>query len=240
MGVALFLSRSRGGFVALLAELILLFFLTRDPSTGKGNILRIGLIVALVIAIVAGAIFVGGDTSLTRFAETAASEDFSTERSHIWSVATMVIAANLPLGAGFGAFAVAYTAFDNSSGLARVEQAHNDYLQVLADAGIPGLILGLLFLFLFLRTGARLNSIKNDFRRGVALGAFAGCFAVLIHSIFDFVLHVTAVALLFLFLLSLLSASFRNYSDDIENEYQKRRRRRSKRIDEDNEIPRMA
>jgi O-antigen ligase len=240
MGVALFLSRSRGGFVALLAELILLFFLTRDPSTGKGNILRIGLIVALVIAIVAGAIFVGGDTSLTRFAETAASEDFSTERSHIWSVATKVIAANLPLGAGFGAFAVAYTAFDNSSGLARVEQAHNDYLQVLADAGIPGLILGLLFLFLFFRTGARLNSIKNDFRRGIALGAFAGCFAVLIHSIFDFVLHVTAVALLFLFLLSLLSASFRNYSDDIENEYQKRRHRRSKRVNDEDEVERMA
>jgi hypothetical protein len=121
MGVALFLSRSRGGFVALLAELILLFFLTRDPSTGNGNILRIGLIVALVTAIVAGSIFVGGDTSLTRFAETAASEDFSTERSHIWSVSTKVISANMPLGAGFGAFAVAYTAFDDASGLARVE-----------------------------------------------------------------------------------------------------------------------
>jgi O-antigen ligase len=237
MGVALLLSRSRGGFVALLAELILLFFLTRDSSTRRGNVLRIGLIVMLVVAILAGSIFVGGDTSLTRFAETAGSEDFSAQRSHIWTVSTKVIAANLPLGAGFGAFAVAYTAFDDSSGLARVEQAHNDYLQVVADAGIPGLLLGLLFLFLFFRIGFRLNLIKNDLRRGIALGAFAGCFAALVHSIFDFVLHVTAVALLFLFLLALLSASLKDYPDDIENEHQKRRSRKKKRSEDEVELP---
>jgi O-antigen ligase len=231
MGVAILLSRSRGGFVSLIAELILLFSLTRDPPKGKGNLIRIALIVALVIAIVGGSIFVGGDTSLTRFADTAASEDFSTERSHIWSVTAKVIAAHMPLGAGFGAFAVAYTAFDDASGLARVEQSHNDYLQVLADAGVPGLLLGLLFLFLFFRSGMRINSITNDFRRGVALGAFAGCFAVLVHSIFDFALHVTAVAVLFLFLLALLSASFKEHADDVENANRKFRRRRSKRVE---------
>jgi O-antigen ligase len=238
MGVAILLSRSRGGFVALIAELILLFFLTRDPSKGKGKLIRIASILALVIAIVAGSIFVGGDTSLTRFADTAVSEDFSTERSHIWSVSAKVIAAHMPLGAGFGAFAVAYTAFDDASGLGRVEQSHNDYLQVLADAGLPGLLLGLLFLFLFFRLGARINSIRNDFRRGVAIGSFTGCFAVLVHSVFDFALHVTAVALLFLFLLALLSVSFKEHSDDVQNENSKRRRRRSKRV-EGEEVLRM-
>ena len=144
-----------------------------------------------------------------------------------------MIAENLPLGAGFGAFAVAYTKFDNASGLARVEQAHNDYLQVIADAGVPGLAIGLLFLFLFFRYGRRVANIKNTYRRGIALGAFAGCFAVLVHSIFDFVLHVTAVALLFLSLLALLSASQRDFNDDVQDEQKHRSRKRSVRTESD-------
>jgi O-antigen ligase len=226
MGVAIFLSRSRGGLVAFIAEIILLFFLTRRSTTNKGMLLRIASIVLLVLAIVAGAIFVGGDTSLSRVADAAASDDFSAMRSHIWSVAGTSIAEHMPLGAGFGAFAVAYTKFDDASGLARVEQAHNDYLQVLADAGIPGLLIGMLFLFLFFRHGREIGKIKNNYRRGIAVGAFAGCFAVLIHSIFDFVLHVTAVSLLFLTLLALLSASRKVYADDIEHEEKQHSRRR--------------
>lgn len=226
MGVALLLSGSRGGLVAFVSEVIVLLILTRQEAARKSFVLRIGLIALLVVAIVAGSIFVGGDTSLTRFAETAASEDFTTDRSHIWSVATQVISANMPFGAGFGAFGVAYTRFDTLSGLARVEQAHNDYLQVLADAGIPGLLLGLVFLFLLFRCGWRARKIGNVFRRGIALGAFAGCFAVLVHSIFDFVLHVTAVALMFLTLLAMLSANQKQFPDELEDERKHRHRKR--------------
>ena len=240
MGVALLLSGSRGGFVAFVSEVIVLLILTRQAATRKSFVLRIGLIALLIVAIVAGSIFVGGDTSLTRFAETAASEDFTTDRSHIWSVASQVITANMPLGAGFGAFAMAYTRFDTLSGLARVEQAHNDYLQVLADAGFPGLLLGLGFLFLLFRYGWRARNIENGFRRGIALGAFAGCFAVLVHSIFDFVLHVTAVALMFLTLLALLSVTQKPFPDELEGERKHRHRKRqvrtndtSRRIDGD-------
>ena len=135
----------------------------------------------------------------------------------------------MPFGAGFGAFGAAYTRFDTLSGLARVEQAHNDYLQVLADAGIPGLLLGLVFLFLLFRYGWRARKIENVFRRGIALGAFAGCFAVLVHSIFDFVLHVTAVALMFLTLLALLAANQKPFPDELEDERKHRQRKRRMR-----------
>ncbi len=226
IGVALLLSGSRGGFVAFLTQIILILFMTRRSTSRRALLVRVALLALLVLSIVAGAVFVGGDTSLTRFAETAAGEDFSTDRAHIWAVTMKVIAANLPLGAGFGAFHVAYTPFDTLSGLFRVEQAHNDYLQVLADAGLPGLLIGGFFLFLIIRYGVRSVKIENTFRRGIAIGAFAGVFAVLIHSIFDFVLHVTAISVLFLTLLSLLVASQRSYPDDIEDERQHKRRRK--------------
>ncbi len=56
------------------------------------------------------------------------------------------------------------------------------------------------------------------------MGALAGCFAVLVHSIFDFVLHTTAISLLFITLMTLIVACRREYDDDfVLPELQKRR-----------------
>lgn len=226
MGVALLLSGSRGGLIALLAEVIFLIIITTKTRNFKQIALKVGLVAILITAIIAGSIFVGGDTSLTRFAETAATENFTTDRTHIWSVTLNVIKNNLLFGAGLGGFGVAYTAFDTYSGLERVEQAHNDYLQVLADAGIVGLFIGGLFLFLLFKIGLKNIKVHNIFRRGVVVGALAGCFAILVHSIFDFVLHTTAISILFLTLISLIVAAGENFADDFEEFSQRPNKKR--------------
>jgi O-antigen ligase len=216
MGVALLLSGSRGGLIAFIAEIIFLVLLTTGTRSRSKLGLKLALAALLLVAVVGGAIFVGGETSLTRVAETAATDDVTTGRSNIWRVSLGVITANLPFGAGLGAFGVAYTPHDAMSGLERVEQAHNDYLQVLADAGIVGLIIGGFFLWCIFVLGREAVAIGNTYRRGIALGALAGIFAILVHSIFDFVLHTTAVSVLFLMLLSLLTASRVSYADDVD------------------------
>jgi len=216
MGSSLLLSGSRGGLIALIAEIILLVILTTRAKGRNDLILKIALSGLLVISAVGGAVFVGGDTSLTRFSEAAAADDISSSRTQIWGVTLNVIAANMPFGAGLGAYAQAYTKSDTASGYERVEQAHNDYLQVAADAGLVGLVLGALFLFWFFREGIRNAAVTNAFRRGIAVGSFAGCFAILIHSLFDFVLHITAVSVMFLTLMSMLVAAGREYDDDTD------------------------
>ena len=216
MGVSLLLSGSRGGLIAFLAEVVFLVILTTGTERKSRLGLKLALAALLLVGVVGGAIFVGGDTSLTRVAETAATGDLTTGRSNIWSVALKVITANLPFGAGLGAFGVAYTPHDTMSGLERVEQSHNDYLQVLADAGVVGLVIGAFFLFRIFVLGREAMGVRNTYRRGIALGALAGVFAILVHSLFDFVLHITAVSVLFLVLLTLLEASRRSYEDDIE------------------------
>ena len=218
MGVALLLSGSRGGLVAFVAEIIILALLTTGTKGRSKLALRLALSALLLLAVVGGAIFVGGETSLTRVAETAAAGDLTTGRGNIWNVTLRVISANMPLGAGFGAFGTAYTPHDSMSGLERVEQAHNDYLQVLADAGIIGLIIGAFFLFRLFVIGRESIGISNSYRRGIALGSLAGIFAILVHSIFDFVLHTTAISILFIVLLSLLVTSRRSYEDDVEED----------------------
>ncbi len=214
MGIALLLSGSRGGLISLLAGIFFLIILTTKTKNYNQLILKVGLAVLLVATIVVGSILIGGETSLTRFAETANSDDFSTNRTHIWSVTLNVILRNLPFGAGFGAFGVAYTPFDTLNGLGRVEQAHNDYLEVLAAAGIVGLIIGGFFLFRLFRTGLENAKTSDTFRRGVCVGALAGCFAILVHSLFDFVLHTTAISMLFLTLVSLVAISGQKFLDD--------------------------
>jgi O-antigen ligase len=206
---------------------IFLVLLTTGTKQRSKLGLRLGLAALLLFAVIGGAIFVGGETSLTRVADTATTGDLTTGRSNIWSVTMDVIAANMPFGAGLGAFGVAYTAHDTMSGLERVEQAHNDYLQVLADAGVVGFIIGAFFLFQLFLLGRRATSIKNTYRRGIAFGALAGIFAILVHSIFDFVLHTTAVSVMFLILLALLAASLRAYDDDIEDDKREHTGRRS-------------
>ncbi|MEP6945222.1 MAG: O-antigen ligase family protein [Acidobacteriota bacterium] len=226
MGSSLLLSGSRGGLIAMLAAVCLLIVLTTRARGAKALALKAALSVLMLGAVVAGAVFVGGETSFTRIAETASSNDITTDRSHIWLVTTKVIAANLPLGAGFGAFGQAYTPYDNFNGLERVEQAHNDYLQVLADAGIVGVLIGGMFLFLIFSEARKNLNVTNAYRRGVAVGAIGGIFAVLVHSLFDFVLHTTAVSIMFLTLIAMLVAAGRKFADDVRDEHDPRLRPR--------------
>ncbi len=121
-----------------------------------------------------------------------------------------------------GAFSVVYTRYDSRNGLFRLEQAHNDYLQVLSDGGIVGAALGLVFIIGLFRLGFARRESHDRFRRGVATGALAGCFAVLVHSFFDFTLHTTSNALLFLILAAL--ATMNGRVEDAPSPHRKRRR----------------
>lgn len=230
MGIALLMSGSRGGLVAMLAGVGLIFVLTTRAHGKKKKVILIAVTAVTIIVIVTGAITIGGETSLSRFAETAEAGDVTTDRLQIWTVTLKVIASHLPFGAGIGAFGQAYTPFDTSNGLSRVEQAHNDYLQVLADAGLVGAVIAAGFLYSVFVTIRRNSRVENGLRRGVAVGAAAGIFSILVHSLFDFVLHTTAVTLMFIVLLSLLAACGREYEDDVlDLESKQHRHRRRKR-----------
>jgi O-antigen ligase len=237
MGVALVMTASRGGIISLICEILFLITVTaiwRKQSDRRhhhhrrrsGRIKRIaaraGMAAALLISLFIGVLALGGEFSITRFIDTVNTDDPTTGRAHFWSVTLNIIKAYPYLGTGLGAYGVSYTQYDSRNGLYRLEQAHNDYLQVLSDGGIVGGVLALGFVvLLFWKAIARAKS-RDDFRRGVALGALSGCFGVLIHSFFDFTLHTTSNALLFLVLAALATINGR-----VEDVPRKRRRRSS-------------
>ena len=131
-------------------------------------------------------------------------DDITTGRSHFWWVALQIFFDHPIIGAGFDSYGVAFTRYDTWSGAYRVEQAHNDYLQILADAGISGFICITAFIILLFRQGVQAIKNKTDkFVFNGVIGALAGCFGILIHSFFDFPLRTPSNALYFLMLAAL-------------------------------------
>jgi O-antigen ligase len=235
MGVALVMTASRGGIISLVAEIVFLITVTaiwrkqserrhrhRHSGRLKRIAARVGMTAALLVSLFVGVLFFGGEFSINRFIDSVNTDDPTTGRAHFWSVTLNMIKAYPYLGTGLGAYGVSYTQFDSRNGLFRLEQAHNDYLQVLSDGGIVGGVLALSFVVLLFWKAIKRAKSRDDFRRGVALGALSGCFGVLIHSFFDFTLHTTSNALLFLVLAALATLNGR-----VEDAPRKRRRRSS-------------
>ena len=235
MGVALFMTTSRGGVISLVAEVLFFVVVTafwrkEDKRTGRktsrvrGAALRLAFGLALIVSLVIGVSMLGGgDVPLSRLVDSVNTNDPTTGRAHFWAVTVDMIKAHPFLGTGLGAFGVIYTGFDTRNGSLRLEQAHNDYLQILSDGGIVGALLGLAFVVLLFGRAFYRMKTRDHFRRGVALAALGGCFAVLVHSFFDFTLHTAANALLFLMLAALATLNGR------VEVLPQRRRRRSRR-----------
>ena len=215
MGVAAVLTSSRGGllgFVAMSAFVTILNFLSgrwksesRTDAVSTGSIQRnVALAaagVALIVIIFGVVLFLGGNDALLRgIGVTNADADLTTGRSHFWPVAVSIFLEHPIIGAGFDAFGVAFTKHDSWNGLLRVEQAHNEYLQTLADSGVAGFICIAGFIYFLFRKGLAVIVSTAGLRHEAAIGALAGCFGIVVHSFFDFPLRTPSNAFFFLLL----------------------------------------
>jgi O-antigen ligase len=245
MAISLVLTNSRGGLISMVCEIIFLAAVSslararrregEELSGGerlRAAAARIGLGFAMLLAVFVGVLYFGGEGALSRMLGTVNSADPTTGRAHFWSGTLQIIKDHPLLGTGLGSFGSVYTRYDTGNGTYRLEQAHNDYLQIFSDAGVVGGLLGLVFVVLLFRMALRRLQSRDRFRRGVALGALAGCVGTLVHSFFDFTLHTTANALMFLVLAALATADGRVEAEDEGPRRRRRRRRRHGGADE--------
>lgn len=233
MITGLILCASRGGFLAL-GGIALFLALTYVPAQtaspeqkdakGKTQFRLIGALVLLVFLAFGAMYLTSSDELMQRFSmvkedmKTGELADERFSRRELWGTTLKIIKDHPIFGAGLGAYQYVYTRYDQSSGLYRTEQSHNDYLQILVDTGILGGIAAAAFLvILFIRGFSGLQT-RNLARRAITTGALAGCFGIAVHSFVDFNLQVTVNAQLFLVLATLATTRPLNPAAKIEKE----------------------
>jgi O-antigen ligase len=216
MGVAAVLSLSRGGIISIAAGLLFLVVMSfglrrqRGKTPAKGRVLPLASQLAVVIAIGAvittGILWIGADPVINRVTQgqpssaDAPKETFHSSRGWVWRDTVTMIRANPFVGVGLGAYETAFSIYTKSDGSLRVPQAHNDYLQVVADCGVIGGLIAVWFIVLVFRAVVRGVRSSDPLYAGLALGSGAGIFGMLVHSLFDFNLQLPSNALLFLLL----------------------------------------
>lgn len=190
----LFATRSRGGLLAFFLGLLGLVILRR-------------LWKLLVLLILCGGIFVASlPTSMVIHLDAEKKEQSLVERFELWHRAWDVIRARPWTGIGINTYAVAHQEFDTRKNW-RVQNyyAHNGYLQMGAEIGLPGLI----FLLIFWGRWIWLNKPKrNDFTENVELrwGVLGGVAAFLIFCLADTALHSPQPVMVFWYLVGLLGS----------------------------------
>ncbi len=224
MGSGLILTSSRGGILSLLGVIgfVTIFNLFSNkgkakqadenpPAAKSRKFLLIGASLTLILVLLGSVIFLGGEGALMRGTGLSKQAEISNGRFHFWQTALQNIKDHPIIGTGLDSFGVAFTKYDSWNGNIRVEQSHNEYLQILSDAGILGFACVIAFIILLFKQGLRIVNHSSDrFRRGVAMGALAGCFGIIIHSFFDFPLRTPSNAFFFLILAVLATCSI-NY-----------------------------
>jgi O-antigen ligase len=111
----------------------------------------------------------------------------------------------MPLGSGVGTFRQVYALYEDHDRLdvtTYVNHAHNDYLELALETGVPGLAVLALFLLWWGRAAWRAwrSREADPFARAAAVASAA----ILVHSLVDFPLRTAAIGACFALCLVLL------------------------------------
>jgi len=199
MTLSLFFSLSRGGIVSFFASMSLfsiLVVITRVQTK------KMWAVAAFLIIVAAYLVYLGIDPVIDRFSETSISKE---QRIIVWQSTLTAFRDFWLTGSGLGTFIDMFHLYSPASAQSSIyDHAHNDYLEYMLETGTIGLTLLFTFAGLLLYPLA-----KADFRgkRGmIRIAVLSSVFSILMHSIFDFNLHILSNMLLLAVVLGMLSS----------------------------------
>ena len=207
MASTIVLCGSRGGVIALAVELALAAIYVAIPRKNP----RLAMLLGGGLAVSAlWILLVGGSTVADRLAtfHTEAHTELSsglrlTVTNDCWKMFE-----DRPIfGFGLGTFPTAYPPYQGFYSNIFVNEAHDDYAQLLVEMGLVGFATAMWFLFLLFRAAWRkLKSGRLGVNGGLALAGSLGCVGILAHSFFDFNLQIPANAAWFYALAAMVAA----------------------------------
>ena len=204
--MAVVVSLSRMAFISTLIAVgvITLTWLgswvSRNPNSHR--LLRWGVWILPVVLPLLILVFLSPRELFLRFADMSANEEVTVEgRTEIWRETTQAAAAYKWTGCGLGAYERGLYRFKNLAPVNRIDFAHNDYLQILTELGIPGTLLAGAFAVWFV---SRMISVilwrggSNSWE--LAVGVLGATAALGMHSLADFNFYIPANAMAFAWL----------------------------------------
>src|ERR1700730_14161432 len=190
MASTIFLSGSRGGMLAFVLEMALFAALT----LGKRQSPRLALgSMAVCVFILALLVFLGKGQVLGRLGDLSPGIRLDITKDSLRMFLKRPVA-----GWGLGTFPTVYPSFRSFYTNLFVNEAHNDYAQLLVETGSLGFGLMLWYLVRLYRHGLP-TSRRWEFKwdAAVSLASLLGCTGILLHSFVDFNLQIPANAAMF-------------------------------------------
>ena len=197
MAGTIFLSGSRGGMLALFAELVVLAVVLVKQRRDLRTAAALAVFLLLVIGLLT---WLGGDELSQRLATVYGSHtDISTDmRFQINRDGLRMFRQRPILGWGLGCFPIAYPQFRTFYTNFFVNQAHDDYLQLLVEMGLLGFGTVIWYLVVLVRKASpKIKNWHSEVGGAVTLACLLGVAGILVHSAVDFNLEIPANAALF-------------------------------------------
>ena len=214
--LALLFSRSRAGIAG--ASIGFLTFILMARLGRRGMFRHTWLMLAGIVGmLVVYSISIGIGPITERFFSLSDGDS----RLDFWRDSLPIIVDH-PLGIGLRNYENVIPVY-NVSMLAdkRLEYAHNDYLQLLIEAGWIGFMAVLTGFLIFMWKNAyrirHMNPQKDPLRFFLAVGAFSGLISLAFHSFFDFNLQIPANCVYFVTLMAILYNCAWRSADDAES-----------------------
>lgn len=238
--MALVFTNSRGGVISMLSLVLFIAFVTANNNVGRifnhqrrkrlgklvpyaGRLLSSVAVAALLgLVVTVAVVWVGGDAIVRRMETVSREVSVDTtdriRRIEIWK-ATWQLAKDHPfVGVGFGGYWTVIPEYFRATGEWSLQQAHNDYLEILASGGLIGAVLVAWFLGSVVYSASKSRGSNDSFYRASRLGTIAGLFAVAVHSFVDFGLHITINGLVFVILIVIVTTSGSGESNKLQKQ----------------------
>jgi O-antigen ligase len=201
---ALLLSASRGGILSFGVELAVLvtWLALRRPD---GKLLLAGGAILLLVALLIS--WIGVRQITQRFSAMQSLEISTGKRASMRGDTWRIFLDHPVLGTGLGTIEAVFPPYDTFYDGKIVNHSHNDYLEALAETGILGGLCCVWFLgVLFSQALPVVRPAQRSFASILQFSALLGCLGFLVHSLFDFNLHIPVNAMLFFVLAFLATA----------------------------------
>ncbi len=195
IAAGLLISFSRGAWMAMVVSGIAIFHVARRYFSFRTIILSLGLpVIACTALIATTSLF---DKVGERFEQVSAEDVYADGRWEHWKEGIRTANEYLALGSGLGTYGYATLADQQRNSNLWFREAHNQYLETVAEQGVPGILIAIVGFVLFVRYSIRL--LNHPLSREQSSIGFLGLFtitAIATQSTIDFVILIPGVMFL--------------------------------------------